>query len=164
MVPLDSCSVQRPAARSRSWTERATDGSTVRVNGDAPVMFDGVGRRNAVLWSRDGSGMVEVLAVDFGNHPQIRQFDTNWKLVPTQGFANPFATGDPVDAADPDKMHNANPATLFPSTSHSWVETSSSATQYRALKNQNGKTNPNEFEAGEEDASTQGRQELGCTS
>ena len=32
-------------------------------------------------------------AVDFGTSPQIRQFDAQWNLVTTVGFANPFATG-----------------------------------------------------------------------
>jgi hypothetical protein len=31
----------------------------------------------------------------------VIQNDKNWRLIPTQGFANPFATGEPIDAADP---------------------------------------------------------------
>jgi uncharacterized protein (TIGR03118 family) len=53
-------------------------------------------------------------AADFGEQPQIRQFDKNWKLVPTQGFANPFATGDLADPADPAKGKLAKPGDPVP--------------------------------------------------
>jgi uncharacterized protein (TIGR03118 family) len=55
-----------------------------------------------------------MLASDFGEDPQIRQFDKDWNLVPTQGFANPFATGDAADAADPAKGKKTVPGDLAP--------------------------------------------------
>jgi uncharacterized protein (TIGR03118 family) len=77
-----------------AWTERASDGSIVRIDGAAQTVFDGRGRGMRFFgcaFKTDGWDALWV--ADFGAQPQIRQFDAGWNLVPTQGFANPFATG-----------------------------------------------------------------------
>ncbi|WNJ61508.1 TIGR03118 family protein [Nocardia seriolae] len=85
------------------WTEQGAGGAIVRHDGPAIVEFDGtaqgMGFKGIAL---DPSG-TKLLAADFGKDPQIRTFDKDWKLVPTTGFANPFATGDAIDPADASK-------------------------------------------------------------
>ena len=79
-----------------AWTDRRADtGGTLREDGNAQLIYDG--------GTADGSAYFGVAlktdnfdtlwVVDFGASPQIRQFDSTWALVPTQGFDNPFGTG-----------------------------------------------------------------------
>ena len=80
-----------------AWTDRAQDGRTVRVNGPAQLMFDGANEGMSFFGVALKTDTWDTLwTVDFGLAPQIRQFDKNWQLVPTQGFVNPFA-GKSVD-------------------------------------------------------------------
>jgi uncharacterized protein (TIGR03118 family) len=76
------------------WTDRASDGSTVRVDGAAAQAFDG---------SADGSAFFGVAIkpvswdamwlADFGAAPKIVTLNATWTKVPTVGFANPFGSG-----------------------------------------------------------------------
>jgi uncharacterized protein (TIGR03118 family) len=76
------------------WTDRASDGSTVRVDGAAAQTYDG---------AADGSAFFGVAIkpvnwdtmwlADFGASPQIVTLDAAWSKVPTVGFANPFGSG-----------------------------------------------------------------------
>ncbi|MGW4350814.1 TIGR03118 family protein [Nocardia sp. NPDC004582] len=85
------------------WTEQAPGGAIVRHDGPAVLEFDGQAQgMNFKGIALDPSG-TKLLAADFGKDPQVRTFDKDWKLVPTTGFANPFATGDAVDPADASK-------------------------------------------------------------
>ena len=98
-----------------AWTDRARDGSTLRVNGPAQLMYDG----NALGMSMFGVAIKtdtwdRLWVADFGRTPQIRQFDKAWQLVPTQGFANPFATGALLDAANPSQGNAARPGEPVP--------------------------------------------------
>ena len=98
-----------------AWTDRARDGSTLRVNGPAQLMYDG----NALGMSMFGVAIKTdtwdtLWVADFGRTPQIRQFDKAWQLVPTQGFANPFATGALLDAANPSQGNAARPGEPVP--------------------------------------------------
>ena len=98
-----------------AWTDRARDGSTLRVNGPAQLMYDG----NALGMSMFGVAIKTdtwdtLWVADFGRTPQIRQFDKAWQLVPTQGFANPFATGAWLDAANPSQGNAARPGEPVP--------------------------------------------------
>lgn len=98
-----------------AWTDRAVDGSVVRVNGRTVEVFNGSGEGMAFFGLAINPKTWDTLwAVDFGQSPQIRQFDKHWKLVPTAGFANPFATGDLVDAADASKGRRAKPGDAVP--------------------------------------------------
>ncbi|MGH3885943.1 MAG: TIGR03118 family protein [Pseudonocardiaceae bacterium] len=83
-----------------AWGERGPDGNVVRVNGPSQEVFNGAPEGMQFFGVALKQGSFDTLwAADFGEQPQIRQFDQNWNLVPTQGFANPFATGEPADPA-----------------------------------------------------------------
>ena len=78
-----------------AWTERRQDtGGILRVNGNGQRVFDGTALGSAFFGVAVKPDTSDTLWVaDFGADPRIRQFDGNWNLVPTVGFANPFATG-----------------------------------------------------------------------
>lgn len=98
-----------------AWGEREPDGKVVRVNGPSQEVFNGEPQGMQFFGVALKQGSFDTLwAADFGKQPQIRQFDKNWKLVPTQGFANPFATGDLADPADPAKGKLAKPGDPVP--------------------------------------------------
>jgi uncharacterized protein (TIGR03118 family) len=98
-----------------AWGEQGPDGSVVRVNGPTQEVFNGEPQGMQFFGLAIKQGSFDTLwAADFGTQPQIRQFDQNWQLVPTQGFANPFATGAPVDPADPAKGNLAAPGDPVP--------------------------------------------------
>jgi uncharacterized protein (TIGR03118 family) len=98
-----------------AWGERGPDGKVVRVNGPSQEVFNGEPQGMQFFGVALKQGSFDTLwAADFGKQPQIRQFDKNWKLVPTQGFANPFATGDLADPADPAKGKLAKPGDPVP--------------------------------------------------
>ncbi|MGW4772422.1 TIGR03118 family protein [Nocardia sp. NPDC004278] len=86
-----------------AWTEQGAGGEIVRHDGPAILEFDGTAQGMKFKGiALDPSG-AKLLAADFGSDPQVRTFDKDWKLVPTTGFVNPFATGDAVDPADASK-------------------------------------------------------------
>ncbi len=76
------------------WTDRAADGTVVRVDGASEEKYDG---------AADGSAFFGVVIkpdtwdtmwlADFGNSPQIVTLDKSWAKQPTRGFVNPFASG-----------------------------------------------------------------------
>jgi uncharacterized protein (TIGR03118 family) len=76
------------------WTDRSSSGTIVRVDGAAQEKYDG---------AIDGSAFFGVAIkpdtwdtmwlADFGKSPQIVTLDKTWAKVPTEGFANPFASG-----------------------------------------------------------------------
>ncbi|MGH3871234.1 MAG: TIGR03118 family protein [Pseudonocardiaceae bacterium] len=85
-----------------AWGERGPDGTVVRMDGPSQEVFNGEPQGMQFFGVALKQGSFDTLwAADFGEQPQIRQFDQNWKLVETRGFANPFATGAPADPADP---------------------------------------------------------------
>ncbi|MDQ3763281.1 MAG: TIGR03118 family protein [Actinomycetota bacterium] len=103
------------SGRIAAWGERGPDGKVVRVNGPSQEVFNGETQGMQFFGLAIKQGSFDTLwAADFGAQPQIRQFDKNWKLVPTQGFVNPFATGDPVDPTDPAKGKKAKPGDPVP--------------------------------------------------
>jgi uncharacterized protein (TIGR03118 family) len=92
------------------WTEQGAGGQVVRADGPAKEMFDGSEQGMAffgLALTPDGNSL---LAADFGKDPQIRQFDKNWKPVAAQGFVNPFATGEVIDAAHGKKVKPGDPS------------------------------------------------------
>ncbi len=98
-----------------AWTDRAQSGSTVRVNGPAQLMYDGAALGMSMFGVAIKTDTWDTLWVaDFGVTPQIRQFNKAWQLVPTQGFANPFATGELLDAANPSQGNAAKPGEPVP--------------------------------------------------
>ena len=98
-----------------AWTDRAQSGSTVRVNGPAQLMYDGAALGMSMFGVAIKTDTWDTLWVaDFGVTPQIRQFNKAWQLVPTQGFANPFATGPLLDAANPSQGNAARPGEPVP--------------------------------------------------
>ncbi len=98
-----------------AWTERAQSGSTVRVNGPAQLMYDGAALGMSMFGVALKTDTWDTLWVaDFGVTPQIRQFNKAWQLVPTRGFANPFATGGLLDAANPTQGNAARPGEPVP--------------------------------------------------
>jgi uncharacterized protein (TIGR03118 family) len=103
------------SGRIAAWGERGPDGKVVRVNGPSQEMFNGDLQGMQFFGVALKQDSFDTLwAADFGADPQIRQFDKNWKLVPTQGFANPFATGEPIDPADAAKGKKAKPGDPVP--------------------------------------------------
>lgn len=101
------------------WTDRAVDGSTVRVNGPAQLMFNGADQGMSFFGVALKTDTWDTLwTADFGIDPQIRQFNSEWQLVPTQGFANPFATGAARDADRPDAGNKAKPGDAVPFNIH----------------------------------------------
>lgn len=78
-----------------AWTERdAQTGAIVRTDGPAVEVFDGSAQGMAFFGAAVHTGLWDRLwLADFGVQPQIRTLNARWELVPTQGFANPFASG-----------------------------------------------------------------------
>ncbi len=103
------------SGRITAWGERGPDGKLVRVDGPSQEVFNGEPQGMQFFGLAIKPGSFDTLwAADFGADPQIRQFDKSWNLVPTTGFANPFATGDPVDPANPTKGKKAKPGDPVP--------------------------------------------------
>lgn len=103
-----------------AWTERAGDtGTVVRTNGPAQLMYDGAALGMSMFGVALKTDTWDTLWVaDFGRTPQIRQFDSHWNLVATQGFANPFASGDLLDASNPSQGNVAKPGEPVPFNIH----------------------------------------------
>lgn len=102
-----------------AWTDRAANGSTVRVNGASQLMFDGSGQGMAFFGVAVKTDSWDVLwATDFGTDPQIRQFNKTWALEPTRGFVNPFSTGNLRDPTNPDQGNKARPGDPVPFNIH----------------------------------------------
>ena len=75
----------------------------MRVNGPSQLVFNGADQGMSFFGVAVKTDTWEVLwTADFRIDPQIRQFDKNFKLVPTQGSINPFATGEVSDPAAAD--------------------------------------------------------------
>jgi uncharacterized protein (TIGR03118 family) len=103
------------SGRITAWGERGPDGKVVRVDGPSQEVFNGDSQGMKFFGVALKQGSFDTLwAADFGADPQIRQFDKDWKLVPTKGFVNPFATGDPVDPANAAKGKKAKPGDPVP--------------------------------------------------
>jgi uncharacterized protein (TIGR03118 family) len=103
------------SGRIAAWGERGPDGKVVRVDGPSQEVFNGDSQSMKFFGVALKQGSFDTLwAADFGADPQIRQFDKDWKLVPTKGFVNPFATGDPVDPANAAKGKKAKPGDPVP--------------------------------------------------
>ena len=102
-----------------AWTDRAADGTTVRVDGPAQLVFDGAAMGMSFFGVAVKTDTWDTLwTADFGIDPQIRQFDKNWQLVPTQGFVNPFATGALRDLSNADSGNRARPGDPVPFNIH----------------------------------------------
>ena len=101
------------------WTDRAADGSTVRVNGPAQLMFSGAAQGMSFFGVAFKTDTWDTMwTADFGIDPQIRQFNSQWQLVPTVGFNNPFATGELRDAANPSAGNKPKPGDPVPFNIH----------------------------------------------
>lgn len=138
-----------------AWTERAVGGALVRVNGPAAEVFDGGADGMQFFGIAIRPTTWDALwAADFGEDPQLRQFDKTWKLVPTQGFINPFATGPLVDANDASKGRKAKPGDPVPFNIQVVGERVFVAYCIsQPLKNEQGTViDASKFYAGEEDA------------
>ncbi|WP_280212458.1 TIGR03118 family protein [Nocardia cyriacigeorgica] len=97
-----------------AWTDIAPDGAVIRHDGPANLVFDGSAQKMAFYGIALAPSGDKLLAADFGAEPQVRTFDKNWQLVPTSGFANPFATGEAVDAEKPELGRKAVPGDPAP--------------------------------------------------
>ncbi len=98
-----------------AWTDRASDGGTVRVNGPSQLVFDGSNQGMSFFGVAVKTDTWDVMwTADFGIDPQIRQFNSQWELVPTQGFINPFATGDLRDETNPSLGNKPRPGEPVP--------------------------------------------------
>ncbi|RJO74823.1 TIGR03118 family protein [Nocardia panacis] len=130
-----------------AWTEQGGDGSIVRHDGPANLVFDGAAQGMKFKGIALTPAGDTLLAADFGADPQVRTFDKNWRLVPTAGFANPFATGAPVDPAAPEKGKRAkvgDPAPFNVTTLGNRIFVAYAATKP-------SETDPHAFDSGEED-------------
>ncbi|MFE3230059.1 TIGR03118 family protein [Nocardia sp. NPDC059228] len=129
------------------WTEQGAGGAIVRHDGPAVLEYDGTAagmKFKGIALDPSGS---KLLAADFGKDPQVRTFDKDWKLVPTTGFANPFATGDAIDPADASKgkkVKVGDPAPFNVATVGDRVFVT-----YAVTQSEGG--DPNKLKAGEED-------------
>ena len=102
-----------------AWTDRAADGSTVRVNGPSELVYDGAPLGMSFFGVAVKTDTWDTMwTADFGVDPQIRQFDGAWNLVPTQGFANPFATGELRDPLNSLNGNRAKPGDPVPFNIH----------------------------------------------
>ncbi|WP_433603407.1 TIGR03118 family protein [Nocardia sp. CA-135953] len=97
-----------------AWTEQGPEGAIIRHDGPANLVFDGESQGMAFFGIALAPSGDKLLAADFGENPQVRTFDKDWQLIPTVGFANPFATGDQIDAAAPDKGKKPKPGDPAP--------------------------------------------------
>ncbi len=97
-----------------AWTEQAPDGVTVRRDGGANQVFDGSAQGMSFFGIALAPAGDKLLAADFGADPQIRTFDKFWQPVATTGFANPFATGEVIDPATPEKGKKVVPGDPAP--------------------------------------------------
>lgn len=97
-----------------AWTEQAPDGAIVRRDGGANQVFDGSAQGMAFFGIALNPAGDKLLAADFGADPQIRTFDKFWQPVATTGFANPFASGELIDPATPEKGKKAKPGDPAP--------------------------------------------------
>ncbi|WP_240504987.1 TIGR03118 family protein [Nocardia mangyaensis] len=97
-----------------AWTEQAPDGAVIRRDGTANLMFDGSAQDMAFFGLALSPAGDKLLVADFGADPQIRTFDKSWQPVATTGFANPFATGEVIDPATPEKGKKAEPGDPAP--------------------------------------------------
>ena len=79
-----------------AWSERRQDnGGVLRLNGKAQTIYDGGTNDGSAYFGLAFKPVTfdKLWVADFGATPQIRQFDSQWNLEPTVGFANPFGTG-----------------------------------------------------------------------
>ncbi len=132
-----------------AWTERSTTGQVVRVDGPAATMFDGssqgMGFFGVAINDKDWNTL---WAADFGENPQIRQFDSKWNLVPTQGFVNPFATGDPIEPANAALGKKAKPGDPVP-----WnIQVLNGKAYVAYAVSKPGEEDATKFDVGEEDS------------
>ncbi|MFQ6328175.1 TIGR03118 family protein [Nocardia sp. CWNU-33] len=97
-----------------AWTELGPEGQIIRADGPANLMFDGQPQGMQFFGIALTPSGDKLLAADFGADPQVRTFDQNWQLIPTVGFANPFATGDQINPAAPDQGKKAKPGDPAP--------------------------------------------------
>lgn len=100
--------------RLAAWTEQAPDGAVIRRDGAANTVFDGSADGMAFYGLALAPAGDKLLVADFGTQPQIRTFDRHWQPVATTGFANPFATGEVIDPASPEKGKKARPGDPAP--------------------------------------------------
>jgi uncharacterized protein (TIGR03118 family) len=78
-----------------AWTDRRKDtGNILRNDGATQRVYDGTADGSSFFGLAFKSDTWDALwAVDFGIKPRIIQFDSNWAVVPTVGFLNPFVSG-----------------------------------------------------------------------
>ena len=124
-----------------AWTDREkSTGATLRVNGPCVEVFDGGDEGMQFFGCAIRPNTWDALwLADFGDAPQIRTLDANWQLTPTQGFANPFATG---------ANKQAKPGDPVPFN----VQVLGDKVYVAYAISQAREENPSEFDAGEEDA------------
>ncbi|MFR9751877.1 TIGR03118 family protein [Nocardia sp. 004] len=131
-----------------AWTEQGFEGRTVRHDGPAVLVFDGRPQGMQFFGIALTPSGDKLLAADFGADPQIRTFDKNWQLIPTTGFANPFATGDAIDPAAPEQGRKAEPGDPAPFN----VATIGDRVFVTYAVTQPDEQDPTAFDAGEEDS------------
>ena len=88
-----------------AWTDRSSTGEIVRVDGPAPLAYDGTANGSAFFGVALKTDTWDTLwLADFGVNPKIVTLNSAWNLVPTVGFVNPFATGPGGDARPGDPV------------------------------------------------------------
>lgn len=76
------------------WTDRASTGEIVRVDGGAKEKYDGAADGSAFFGVAIKPDTWDTMwLADFGANPQIVTLDKTWAMVPTVGFVNPFGSG-----------------------------------------------------------------------
>lgn len=139
------------SGRLSAWTEQGADGRIVRHDGPALEMFNGEPQGMNFFGLALAPGRDDTLwAADFGVDPQIRQFDKTWHPVVTEGFANPFATGELIDPADPGRGRHARPGDPAPFNIVALGDRV--FVTYAVTKSAEGSPDATEFDAGEEDS------------
>jgi uncharacterized protein (TIGR03118 family) len=126
------------------WTDRASTGATVRVDGGAAQVYDGTADGSAFFGVAIKPGSWDAMwLADFGADPKIVTLNSNWAKVSTVAFANPFGTGagGAVKPGDPVPFN---------------IQVLSDGTKDRVFVayalSQESPTTPGDFYAAEEDA------------
>jgi uncharacterized protein (TIGR03118 family) len=132
-----------------AWTDRANNGSVVRRDGPTAEVFDGRDEGMAFFGvAIDPRTWDRLWLADFGESPQIRTLNASWEIVPTRGFANPFATGAPIDTANPALGRKPRPGDPVPFN----IQVIGSRAYVAYCISRPDEEDPTKFYAAEEDA------------
>ena len=132
-----------------AWGERRTDsGAILRNDGAAAQVYPPAGEEPTGAYfgvAMKTDTWDKMWVADFGADPKILQFNGAWKIEPTVGFVNPFATGPVIGTGTAKRPKPGDPVPFNITTLGSRVFVAYAV----SLPD---KTDPAKFYAGEEDS------------